>query len=200
MAQPSTLSFEPAIQTVSTGDTVAVAIQVSGRDTPIVSADVWIRFDPSLLTVASPESQNVKKGPLFEHVDAKLISPGSLYVYAINSTNTPRSNIEGTVATVEFKALKSGRAEIRFDCSPAEKQTSQLITTDSTLSNVIDCTATKTHTSTVTIGSSQNVLGAATSRSPGFSMITAAFAGILLFTTLFLIYRYKHLAVKANNS
>lgn len=190
----ASLSFEPSQLSVSAGGVVPIDVHIYGGEDAVISSDVWISYDPSLLSVnKSSGTPNFEKGPLFENVQAKSIAPGSLYLYAINGNSTDK-NISGKVATVYFTAKRGGQTELRFDCVPFGEKTSQIIENSAELNNVINCNLTRAHTSSINVTSQNNVLGATTSNPfmppllyLGVGLLIAFLAGILL-------YRYRQLS------
>lgn len=190
----ASLSFEPSQTSASTGDVIPVDIYLNDGNNAVISSDIWISYNPSLLNVTSSSgTPTFEKGPLFENVQAKNIAPGSLYLYAIKDTSSEKGST-GKVATVYFTAVKGGKTDLRFDCVPFGEKTSQIIQNSAELDNVINCTLTRAHISTVQIHAQDNVLGAATSRSflspvlyLGIGLLMAVLAGLL-------IYRYRKLS------
>lgn len=199
MAQAS-LSFDPTTITVSRGDIVPVDILMYTGDDSVLSSDIWVTYDPAMITLSSVDNPEIEKGDLFTHVDAKYISPGKLYLYAIQNTQDAATQANGKVATVYFRAQASGQTQLRFDCVPFAQKTSQIIRNDSSLTNVINCQATRTHTSTVQIEDSASVLGVQTSRSFLSYGSTFVAIGLLLLLAVMLYIRYQRLARELNSS
>ncbi|MBP9691474.1 hypothetical protein KBD81_05350 [Candidatus Woesebacteria bacterium] len=194
MTQTASFSFEPVVKTVSQGDVVAVDVMMYSGDTPVISSDVWISYNPEVLTIQNPQKVDIEKGPLFENVNARTIAPGSLYLYGIQNSKTSTTPANGKIATVYFTAQKSGQALLRFECVPFSKQTSQIIESNSELTNIIHCESTRSHTSTITVTSDSNVLGAST-RNAGISTTSILVVGGLLAILIGLfVYRYRKLA------
>lgn len=194
MTQIASFSFEPVVKTVSQGDVVAVDVMMYSGDTPVISSDVWISYNPELLSIQNPQSPDIEKGSLFQNVNARTIAPGSIYLYGIQNSKTSTSAANGKIATIYFKAEKSGQALLRFECVPFSKQTSQIIESNAELTNIINCESTRSHTSTVTITSDNSVLGASTSRM-GISLVSMlVVGGILAILIGLFVYRYRKLA------
>lgn len=190
----ASLSFEPTQVNVQAGEIIPVDINMFSGESSIISSDIWISYDPSRVTVnTSSGTPTFEKGPLFENVQAKIISPGSLYLYAINGKSTEK-NATGKVATVYFTATKGGQTDLRFECVPFGDKTSQIIENSTELNNVINCNLTRAHTTSINIDSQNNVLGATTSSSfvspllyLGVGLLIVSLAGILM-------YRYRQLS------
>ncbi len=187
----ASFSFEPVNITASKDDLIPVDVLIYSGTDPVISVDTWISYDPSVLSIASPESPEIKKGEMFENVSAKVISPGNLYVYAINQSPSLKQVTNGKIATIYFKAQKSGQTELRFDCIPFNTQTSQIIKNDEELSNIINCTTTRAHTATVTINNQSNVLGISASNAmqPRWGYVIVSVLLLILTVVLFMRYR-----------
>ncbi|KKQ37932.1 MAG: hypothetical protein US54_C0022G0004 [Candidatus Roizmanbacteria bacterium GW2011_GWA2_37_7] len=191
MATIASFSFDPITTTVKQGETVTVDVLIySGKD-PVISSDVWISYNPELLTPITEGLSDIKPGDLFQITDSKIISPGSMYLYAINQSPSEADITNGKLASISFTAHGSGTTDLRFNCIPFQKQTSQIIRRDPELTNIINCTTTRAHTAAITI-EAENVLGASTQNTyhswyVGLALLFTVFIGVLFF-------RYKRLS------
>lgn len=192
----ASFSFEPVNVTVSKGDIIPLDVMIYSGDDPVISTDAWIAYDPTMLSISTPQNPELIKGELFQSVDAKIISPGRLYIYAINPSHTEKKETNGKLATVYFKAEKSGQVELRFECNPFSTQTSQIIKNDEELNNIINCTSTQSHTSTVTIGNSGSVLGVSVNKTMTTNLGYVVATILLLILTGVLFMRYRKLMQK----
>lgn len=189
--QTASFSFEPVNITASAGDVIPVDIMIYSGSNPVISTDIYISYDPSLLSIASPQNPEIKKGELFQSVDAKVIQPGNLYVYAINPSADLKQVTNGKVATIYFQAQKAGQIDLRFECVPFMTQTSQIIRNDEDLTNIINCTSTRSHTSSVLIHDRTEVLGVSVGQNiqSNWGYVVVSLLMIILTAILFMRYR-----------
>lgn len=185
-ASPASLSFDPIGQTAKTGQTVSVAVNIFTNNQSVASTDVLIKYDPS---VVQPVTSGLVKGSLFETVEAKIISPGTMYLYGVRKNPGEGTSLLGTVATIKFNALREGKTDLRFDCSQYKKQSSTIIMSDKALTNIISCESTIAHTAQITVRGGA-ILGVATNSLP-ISPIFLGFGAVVFVLTCFLYYRYK---------
>ncbi len=120
----------PAANTVFTVDVVVDA----GAD-QITSADVWMVYDPSYL-----EAQTVTAGTLFPAVTNNITSGKVSITGLIVDPGNSKTGV-GTIATVSFKALKTGSTSVTYDCRAEVSNSSKIIKNDVNATNIIDCNA-----------------------------------------------------------
>jgi hypothetical protein len=161
-AVPASLSLEPVDIQTKQDQTFEVRVNMFTGDEAIASTDIMINYDKNLV---EPLPQNIKNGDIFKKTEAKVILPGKLYLFGIQEDKNLFQPAQGTVAIINFKALKPGIAKLSFDCNPTVKNTSQIIKSNTELENIINCTSTITHTSQVSIHEG-NVLGTSTQNFP----------------------------------
>src|SRR3989338_3370318 len=186
MNTPASLSFEPTSITASQGDQIPVDILIYSGNDSVISTDVYITYDPQLLEV----TERIDGGDLFQSVGVKQIAPGKAYVYCINIDIAQAKPAEGTIARIYFQALSSGTTKLQIDCVPFSKQTSQIVSQQEELTNIIHCDSTRTHTSTMTI-SGDSVLGVSTQNTVSQYQwhIGAVVLVAILTATLYMRYR-----------
>jgi len=192
MANIASFSFDPITTTTQEGQIFTTDILMYSGSEPVISSDVMISYNPEVLTPITDGASDIQPGDFFQITDAKILSPGKMYIYAINQSPSQSGVANGKLATISFRARKAGSTELRFDCIPFKKQTSQIITNDPDLTNIINCTTTRAHSSTVLIEAGNNVLGASTQKPyqtwyVGLAILFAIFAGVIYF-------RYKRLS------
>lgn len=187
----ASFSFDPVNITASAGDIIPVDVMIYSGSDPVISTDIYISYDPSILSIASPQNPELKKGELFQSVDAKIIQPGNLYVYAINQSPDLKQVTNGKIATVYFKAEKSGTTNLRFECVPFMSQTSQIIRNDEELTNIINCTTTRAHATSVVVQDKKEVLGVSVSNNmqSGWGYVVVSLMMLILTAVLFMRYR-----------
>lgn len=189
--QPNTasLSFETSQNTVSLGDSLDLAINIFGDQEPIASTDVWISYNPSLVQPILP----AKNSGLFESMEAKIVSPGKIYLYGLRRNADQSQTANGNIATITFKALQEGTAIFKFECETGGQNTSQIIKNNPELPNVINCERTLAHSQIISIANAQ-VLGASDKSAFSLNMWYLTVLVAILTITIFLYIRTKQLA------
>ncbi|MEK7597322.1 MAG: cohesin domain-containing protein [Patescibacteria group bacterium] len=137
----ASLKFDKTTVSTTNGGTFQIAVTVDPGSDPILSTDVYVTFDSSLL-----KANSVSAGSLFPAVTNDTATSGKVYITGmVTDTATPVTTT-GTVATITFQALKDGSGTLSFDCN-----TSTIVKNDINTSNVINCS--QNNSSVVTIGS-----------------------------------------------
>ncbi len=188
----ASLSFEPVSLSVKEGDIIPVDILIYTGSDKAISTDVWVSYNPDYFMPAPSYESMVEKGSLFQRVDAKLISPGSLYMYGINESAVS-APANGKLATLFLQAKKTGQSEIRFQCKDVGTATSQIIKQDGALENIINCERTTSHTAQITISENSSVLGASTIQDGATSWIFIGLGISLGILATLLMVRYRRL-------
>jgi len=188
-AAPATLSFDPIQIQTSKDQSFQVNINIFSENEPVASTDIVIIYDPTLIEALPEETSS---GNLFKTVDAKIISPGRLYVYGVQENKNEATPARGTIATVHFKALTEGNSQLSFDCTNNGSNSSQIIKFNSTFENIIDCNATLTHKADIGISNS-SVLGAFSDTYSGLGRYTFLLGSIVVIFTCYIIIRYSRL-------
>lgn len=191
MANTASFSFQPVSQSVTAGDVFPVDVLMYTGSESVVSSDVWISYDPKMVTPVIEGKDGIVGGEFFAVTEAKIISPGNLYIFALNTVQGASAEANGKLATIQFRAETSGTTELSFACIPFQKKTSQIIRKDASLTNIINCTSTRTHTSELTIEPG-NVLGASTTVYTPMLPMSLIIMGAFFFGILY--FRYKRLA------
>lgn len=187
-AAPASLSFEPANIQTTTGRTVDITVNIFTGSQPVASTDVWLTYDPSIL---EPIVDSVKTGSSFDTIELKQINPGTLYLYGIQKNPREVEPVQGTLATVQFIAIKGGASTIKFDCDSTKKTTSQIIASDKNLSNVISCPATTAHTASISV-SENNILGVSTQNTL-ITQLSYILGVVVIIFSLVLFIRYQRI-------
>ncbi len=141
----NSLSFDTASVNSNIGETIPVKVNVSADDA-INSADVKLKYDFNTLQVVS-----VEPGDFFPIITNSISTPGTLFIGALPE-GTVGSKGAGTIATVNFKAIKAGASQMTFLCTDVQTNTSKLNMTADDPQNVIDCSATGAQVLAVSIG------------------------------------------------
>ncbi len=187
VASTASLSFEPTQITVTPNNTFEVIVNIFTDTQSAISTDAWIHYDPSFIQPILP----VKTPGLFETTEAKIISPGTLYVYGLHRDPMTAGPANGTIATLTFKSLKEGSTKLLFECPSYGEPRSQIIKNSENLENIINCERTTGHTSTISISNPQ-VLGAADVMGSSLHMWYLTIAVAVLTLTTILYIRFKN--------
>ncbi len=191
----ASLSFEPVNTTLSLGDFGEIYVNIFTENQSVISTDIWITYDPAIIQPILPAKGN----KLFESTEARIVSPGKLYVYGIRRDTMTAGSANGAITSLKFKALKEGSTKLTFECPTLGTTRSQIIKNDKELSNIIDCARTVSHTSTVSVVEKTNILGAYDQEggAPMMLYLTLTTALLIFFTLFFL--RTKKLAKDETN-
>lgn len=188
------LKLLPSSTSINVGETFPVDIVLETESSSVLSIDAYIKYDPTLLEVISSGSPDIKNGTLFETTGSRFINGDTFYVFAINKT-APVTRSD-TVATMYFRAKKTGSADISALCSTGDSQSSQIILNANTLDNVIDCKKTSESTITTNVGNVENVLGASDSNNSSSLWFVLFFIFLSVLIATVFVYRVKSLRKK----
>lgn len=190
-ASNASLSFEPAQSVATVGTPVSVQLNIFSDTQPVISTDIWIHYDPKLVQPILPFATS----PLFDKSEAKIVEPGTLYIYGIRENSAISNPANGNIGSLNFKPLKEGVVKLQFGCGLEDNQQSQIIVNNNTLNNIINCERTLAHSGTLTIQNSQ-ILGISTDQATGKTLtmlyLTMGVALLMLFVSIYI--RTKKLA------
>lgn len=192
-AVPASVSFEPSTSNVKVNEIVELNINMYTGNEAVASSDIKINYDETLL---EPIINQTKNGSIFQHVDAKIISPGTLYLYGIQEDKELMQPAQGTIATISFKALKEGNSQLSFECDPLQNTSSQIIKNNADFENIINCTSTLSHRAEISI-SKGSVLGTYSEYS-ALQPYTTIFGILVLVFTFFIFLKYQRLKKSIN--
>lgn len=107
------LLFKTGKANITAGDTFPVTVELTGGE-PTLGTDVIIKYEPDMV-----EAESVKEGllyPSYQPIPSKRINPvnGTVFISGTAQISKPVA-ANGSLATITFKALKTGQAEISFD-------------------------------------------------------------------------------------
>lgn len=146
----------PATINVNAGETFTVKVNINTEGEEVNSADIYLNFNSSLI-----EAQQITAGSFFPTV-TNDISAGMVYIAAMVDDPASSKTGSGEVATITFKALANGSAEISFDCD-----SSKIVKADVNATNILVCS--KNNKTTLTIGSG----GSTTSSTPAPTTVSS---------------------------
>lgn len=152
------LKFDKTEFSVNTGDTFNAAVVVDPGTENILGSDAYILYDATLL-----EAVSVSNGTYFDSVVNSLTTAGKAYIAGlVDDPGTSKTGV-GTIATVTFKALKSGTGTLSYDCRPGASDASKIVKNDIDATNIIDCAGNGTASVTVAgAGSTDSGTGTST--------------------------------------
>ncbi len=137
----ASLKFDKTTVSGTNGGTFQIAVTVDPGSDPVLSTDVYVTFDSSLL-----KANSVAAGTLFPVVTNDISTSGKVYIAGMVSDTASPVTTSGTLATITFQALKDGTGTLAFDCN-----TSTIVKNDVDTSNILVCS--QNNSSVVTIGS-----------------------------------------------
>jgi hypothetical protein len=119
MLDGTTVSLDPASQSVLLGTQFDVAIHVAGV-TDLKRVDLVVGFDPSILTVidsqsATPSSVEIEPGDIFPTTDVPYnVADNTAGTIYYNIVGTSFFTGTGTIATITFEAIGTGSTTVSF--------------------------------------------------------------------------------------
>lgn len=127
------LEFDPATATGTKGSSFNVKVVVDAGSDEIVSTDAFVLFNSDVLQVDS-----VADGDFFPTV---TYTTESSKVYIAGLVDDPASSKtgRGTLATITFKVIGDGSANVTFDCRTDASDSSKIIKNDVNATNIIVC-------------------------------------------------------------
>lgn len=131
--QAAFLEFDKPTATVNVGSTIEVAVLIDSGSNQISSTDAYVLYDPGLL-----EAIAITPGAFFPTV-VNNITSGRLYIAGLVDDAASSKTGTGIVATITFKGLAIGQANLAYDCQQGVYNSSKIIQNDLDATNIIDC-------------------------------------------------------------
>jgi hypothetical protein len=162
-AAPATvLSLIPAAEAYDIGETFTVNIQINTGENLIVSADIILSYDPTIL-----EAQSVTLGsflPGATEINNLVNNDTGKITYSFYTMQENAQQGEGTIASVSFKGIAAGTSSVIFDESQSAiggLDESQNVLVDTVLGSylIAEPQATATVTPTPTVEGDENGVG-----------------------------------------
>jgi len=170
------LNFDPKTSAPKVGETVTVKVVIDAGTRQIAGSDAYVIYDSSMLSV-----QSITGGDYFP-ISNNTPSKDKLYIYGIISNAAEYKTGSGTLATIVFKAEKTGTTKVTFVCDLTAKETSKINTKEVNSQNIIDCSKTGDHTVTVSSGTLSPTAAATSAPTSmpqaGFSSSTITYSAI----------------------
>lgn len=141
----SFLSLSPAELTAGTGDSFNVDVNVDTGSQDITGIDMIINYDPTLFKMTN----FTKKDLLGSNQPDPVIdeSIGRVMYHPTTASATDTYMGKGSIATMTFKGVKTGKGEMTISCNAGKTQGDSNIWSKG--SDIIDCTLTKGGTYTI---------------------------------------------------
>jgi len=140
----ASFSFDKENYTVSVGETIQVQVNIDVGSDEVNGADAYINYDNSFLAVES-----VSAGSFFPTVTNDTSTAGTIYIAGlVDDPGSPKTG-SGTLATITFKGLKDGTANLSFDCT-----NSKIVKNDTNATNILQCSSDQKATILVGSGNS----------------------------------------------
>lgn len=151
----ATMEFNPASGAYNADETFTVKVLVDTQSQNTTSADAVIQFDSSLLSVDS-----VTNGTFYPTV-LHSENSGTLVVSGIVNTVDAVVSGKGELATITFKALTSGTAQVKFDCTQGQlndSNVSKAATNNESEIDILTCSS--------LVGASYTISGSGSGNTP----------------------------------
>jgi hypothetical protein len=123
--------FDRNTYSVSTGQTFQVQINIDVGEDQVNGADAYINYDSSFLSV-----ENISAGSFFTTVINDVNTPGKVYIAGLVDDPASSKTGSGTLATITFKGLKDGTANLTLDCN-----NSKIVKNDANATNILQCSS-----------------------------------------------------------
>lgn len=149
-AYAASLDFDPTTSKVNVNDTISVIVKIDAGTEQIAGTDIYISYDDNLLDL-----QSVTGADYFPFV-SNIPTTNRLYISGVVASQGDYKTGAGNIATLVFKSVANGTAELIFDCDLSQTDTSKIVKNDINASNIIDCSALGKHTVTIGTGSSSS--------------------------------------------
>jgi len=131
VVKAATFSFDKSSYSVSTGQTFQVQININTGTDQVNGADAYINYDNSFLSV-----ENITAGSFFPTVTNDITTAGKVYIAGLVDDPASPKTGSGTLATITFKGLKDGTANLSFDCN-----NSKIVKNDVNTTNILQCSS-----------------------------------------------------------
>ena len=131
--QAAFLDFDKATATVNIGGNIDIGVRIDSGSNQISSTDAYVLYDPVLL-----EAVAITPGAFFPTV-VNNITSGRLYIAGLVDDAASSKTGTGIVATITFKGLSIGQANLAYDCQQGVYNSSKIIQNDLDATNIIDC-------------------------------------------------------------
>ena len=134
------MSLSPSSKTVYVNDLLVVAVNASTGDNETTGFDTLLNYDSSMLQFVSANYGSMyPNGPIFGGSGTWLESTGNIaFSGGIQAGSTDYVTGSGTLATLTFRALKTGVTDITFDFTLDKTSDTNLAHRDPTVDDLLD--------------------------------------------------------------
>lgn len=127
-------TLDPQSRTVAPGELFSVDVKIDTQNEAATSADVLLDFNAAIL-----EPSAIIPGSFFPQ-NFKTTSASQIYIGGSVQNATETRIGAGILATINFKAVGIGTANVSFDCNPGQTADSNITKDDRNASDILVCT------------------------------------------------------------
>lgn len=138
----ASLQLDPATASVAVGQTVNIKVNISSGTETVRSTDAFVSYDSAYF-----ETPTVTNGTFFQTAFQNI---DTTRVYVAGLQTDPASTVQGTgtIATITFRAKKSGSTRLTFVCGTNTANDSTIVA-GSGSANIIQCSSNGSSTITI---------------------------------------------------
>ncbi len=126
----ATINFDKTNISVDAEQSFSLQVNIDAGSDEIRSTDIYLNYDSNYI-----QAESVTEGNYFPTVTSDTSTPGQVYIAAMVDDPAVTKTGSGTVATINFKAVKDGTTNITLNCS-----SSKIIKADINATNILTCT------------------------------------------------------------
>ena len=153
VVQAASLDFDSATSTIDVDETFTIMVKIDAGTEQIAGTDIYIGYDDELLDLQSVTGLD------YFPIVGYTPEVNRLYIYGVVANSGEFKTGAGDIATLVFKGVKEGTAELKFDCDLSKTITSKIAKNDINATNIIDCSALGLHTVTIGAGTGDGGTG-----------------------------------------
>jgi len=153
VVQAASLDFDSATSTIDVDETFTIMVKIDAGTEQIAGTDIYIGYDDELLDLQSVTGLD------YFPIVGNTPEVNRLYIYGVVANSGEFKTGAGDIATLVFKGVKEGTAELKFDCDLSKTITSKIAKNDINATNIIDCSALGLHTVTIGAGTGDGGTG-----------------------------------------
>ena len=129
--EAASFNFDKSNYSVAVGQTLQIQINIDVGSDEVNGADAYINYDNSFLSV-----ENISAGSFFPTVTNDTATAGKVYIAGLVDYQASPKTGSGVLATITFKGLKDGTANLSFDCN-----NSKIVKNDVNVTNILQCSS-----------------------------------------------------------
>lgn len=130
----ATLNFDPTSLNVKEGETFDVDVVVNTANAEVYGVDALFQYDPNLV-----EATVITNGTFLEINHKEIKEDGKVYIVGL--VNSPGEAVKGedVLATVSFKAKKSGTTSLTYVCEINDTRESNVLEASTDSPDLLEC-------------------------------------------------------------